>query len=108
MFVNQRPLAIEKRNMGNEALRRNEYKAALALYNESLNLHSMVATLKQRAIVYIHLEMHLRAIEDCNTVLEREVFNDNPLISRRSMVLSAILIIILIIIVILLFENQTR
>ena len=105
MFGNQRSLAVERRNMGNEALRRNDYNAALALYNESLNLHSMVATLKLRAIVYIQLGMPQLAIEDCNTVLQREVFNDNPWISRSTMILYAILIIILIIIVIYL---QTR
>ena len=85
--------------MGDEALIRHDYNAALALYSESLHIHPMTATLKQRAIVYIQLEMYQLAIEDCNSVSEREVFNDNLLISRLSMIPYAILIIITIIIV---------
>ena len=107
MFYNQRPLAIQKRNMGDEALIRHDYDVALALYNESLNLHPMADTFKQRAIVYIYLELHTRAIEDCKYVLKSEDFNANPWFSRSTMIFYPILIIIIILIIIVIYL-QTR
>ena len=75
------PAADAKKAAGNEAFKRQDYRRAIELYTEAVNIQPSEQILSNRAASFIALKQYRRAVEDCQAGIR--INHEFPRIYKR-------------------------
>lgn len=68
-------LAMREKELGNECFKSNDYEEAICHYNTSISIHSTPEARNNRAMSFIKLKKHEKALDDLREVIERDSKN---------------------------------
>ncbi|XP_060836680.1 uncharacterized protein LOC132919269 [Rhopalosiphum padi] len=68
-------LAMREKELGNECFKSNDYEEAICHYNTSISIHSTPEARNNRAMSFIKLKKHEKALDDLREVIESDPRN---------------------------------